>query len=91
MQADDIRLGQQLLEIGQFRAMLVRRPGIDQRVAGEHAQAETERAAADGLPDAAEADQAEGLAGKTLHAPDFIPAPAVLGLYLAVIREQAGG
>ena len=50
---------------------------IHPRVAGEDGEAEAERAPADRLADAAEADEAERPAGEAPHALHVVPAPAV--------------
>ncbi len=56
--------------------MALRDSGIDQRDRRQALrEAEAARAATDRLPDAAESDQAQGLAGEPLHALDCIPAP----------------
>src|SRR5262245_11788299 len=61
---------------------------IDQWIARQDAQAKPARTATDCTPDATESDQTQSLAGKAPHALDFIPAPAVAGLHLVMVREQ---
>ena len=81
MDRDHVALGQQFVELDELDLrMLLRRP-----VPGDHAHAAAERDARDFGGDAAEADQAERLAGE-LHA---IVAQPVAGAHLAVHPGEA--
>ena len=89
VQADDVRAREQLIEAHGLGTEPARHRGVHARIRGENLQAKAERPVANGLPDAAEADDAERLAGEAAQSLYLVPAPAVSVLHLAVIREQA--
>ena len=89
MQRDDVRAREEIVEPDRFRAVAAHFGGVHARVRGEHGEAEAPRPPADGLADAAEADDPEREAGEATEPLHLVPAQIVRHLDLAVVVAQA--